>query len=1617
MKHRLSIFLWLCIMCCGSILKGQQNNPFNTAPSALQGKINKLKSNDPLPEGRTCFTVESEEKLREKFPNRYSTEMFEQRLASQIKLAKSQRTSATSEQVFKIPTIVHIVHGGEKVGSGSNISQAQVISQFDALNEDFRRLGAGYNDHPDGADINIEFVPVLTDPAGNVLQEPGIDRVFGYNAYYEYLPIEYELKPNTIWNPEMYFNIWVVNFGGEMSGVLGYAQFPSMSGLDGLPEEDLWSETDGIVIGYRYFGRTENVQAPFNLGRTTTHEVGHWLGLRHIWGDGDCGVDDFCADTPNANGPNQTCDFRDSCTDDAKPDMIENYMDYSDDPCMNIFTNDQRARMRTVLELSPRRRSLVECQKAPLASIGSNQADTQISWYEYTAPVDEVITLSSIGTTTVDTKLSLFRDCNVLPMNVSNDASGTQQSQLSLFLHVGETIKILWENSTFDSFNWDLTSSAQQVGATCELAETALEGSNNLPVTSLGTYWYQFSPALDQTKISISSGGKQFSIYENNCNQLKLLKSGNAALTVYDISSSESIFISFEAMGGNFSWTLTSETIRIGEACSDAVVANEGKNVIPYNSPFEYWYSFTMPYDGDISIRTADFDQGQTKLTVLNDCDGTILSSMSGTKFQVNGIALLTGETVRILWDGQSSSASFEWYLQPLEYNNGEICTAAKQAQPGINHTDAAPQWFTYTTTKFTNLKISSVGYTEVNTHLMVKRECDGPFTNAVDDSNVNDSYSEQSELVLFGMNAGEQVYILWSEKWSYDGFDWVIEEIEPLAGDNCTTAKEAIIGINTVDFNEGHSHFAGLFWNKFIVPDDNKKVVVLSHKSIDMAIYTHNNCQTYSWVDNGQGKAMAIGYPAGTELLIVWEGTGIFDDFTFELSVEDIVAGDLCENPVRAVQGLNTSQETPIWYDYVMAQSGRLKLSYQGPNYSVIPFVGVVKGCGFDQEILTLSAGYAMISELNAGDHLSILWNTEHPFPGIQWTLEEFPNQKGDICSNPHEAILGINHADYATQWYTYTAETSGNFIISSMPFTSSDTYLRVYDDCGGNLIAESDNVFSLEDYFDYYQSEVFLENIQAGQTIYIKWDGKYAFEAFDWELRTDAARPGDSCDNPLEAVEGENKALRGAPVWFSYTMPRTTSLTLNSLGFTNVQVYDACNGNLLIEGGYTLDEQSFVHLEELQEGQTVMIRWANFFNSAQYIHHWRLYLDAAEPGVNCEFAAEAQLGLNSAPAYYSSMYWYTYTMPVNNKKLVLTRLGYNYPYIRTVGVSPVCEAYGSYAISEDRVEVSGLTIGDHVYIFWGESSEDEKSAFDWKLELADIETGFECEDPIEVIPGVHRSNGTATWYQYTMPKQGNVRISSMGFNENSIANTYLEVFDGCNGNLIAYNDNPKDRSSQMSQVLLENVAAGQTLWIYWTLANSPFQFGFDWELSVENVENAAPTLADITFQMFSNSPNGTSIGSLNGQDSDGDQLYYYIVEGNENEVFELNQNTGVLKIINIDNLVMNNDLTVIDVMVTDKIELTYAKITIELITAIDEGGFNSLRVFPNPAIDRVYLYGHNHFGFYENFIVDLSGSIVKTFAPNQQEFAIQELKQGVYFLNLVSSGKKYVIKIMVIK
>tara|TARA_B110000008_G_scaffold190645_1_gene189379 strand:+ start:200 stop:1306 length:1107 start_codon:yes stop_codon:yes gene_type:complete len=247
----------------------------------------------------------------------------------------------SEKTIITIPVVVHVVWNT----NAENISDAQIESQIDILNADFSRTNIDKINTPSvwqsiAADCDIQFCLAQTSPNGNTTN--GITRTqtnetsFSINGN----PVK-ETSSGGIdaWPNDDYLNIWVCDLGG---GLLGYATPPSN-----------WiGSNDGVVVGYKYFGNSNHT--PYHKGRTATHEVGHWLNLEHIWGDNYCGNDQV-SDTPKHEQDNYGCPSfpkSSSCTGTGNNgEMFMNYMDYTNDACMNLFTNGQKTRMLAAINL------------------------------------------------------------------------------------------------------------------------------------------------------------------------------------------------------------------------------------------------------------------------------------------------------------------------------------------------------------------------------------------------------------------------------------------------------------------------------------------------------------------------------------------------------------------------------------------------------------------------------------------------------------------------------------------------------------------------------------------------------------------------------------------------------------------------------------------------------------------------------------------------------------------------------------------------------------------------------------------------------------------------------------------------------------------------------------------------------------------------------------------------------------------------------------------------------------------------------------------------------------------------------------------------------------------
>jgi hypothetical protein len=293
-----------------------------TEKPAIEDELSK----EPAPAQRACAAMEvleqqikADPKLRVRMESieRFTNEMI-------------QSGRINEQGKIEIPVIVNVIYRT----ASENISDAQIQSQIDVLNEDFNATNSDVSQVPSAfagrvADIDIQFVL------------EGINRKFSSKKSWGTNDAMKKTSQGGLdpTDPTHMLNFWVVNkITSGRNTILGYAQFPG-----GSPA------TDGVVVGYNFFGRTGTLSAPFNKGRTATHEVGHWLNLRHIWGDQTCGTD-LVDDTPTHNTYNFGCPaYPHLSTCSGTPvEMTMNYMDYTDDACMFMFTTGQKNRAAAI---------------------------------------------------------------------------------------------------------------------------------------------------------------------------------------------------------------------------------------------------------------------------------------------------------------------------------------------------------------------------------------------------------------------------------------------------------------------------------------------------------------------------------------------------------------------------------------------------------------------------------------------------------------------------------------------------------------------------------------------------------------------------------------------------------------------------------------------------------------------------------------------------------------------------------------------------------------------------------------------------------------------------------------------------------------------------------------------------------------------------------------------------------------------------------------------------------------------------------------------------------------------------------------------------------------------
>ena len=509
---------------------------------------------------RNCGTMQHLDEIRERDPG-VDNRMDVENLDIKHWISNNTSSSKSMPNIITIPVVVHVIYKN----SSQNISDAQIFSQIDILNEDFRMNNSDASSVPSAfagvaADCEIEFCLAVRDPNGNVTT--GITRTYTTTSSFSgYTSMKYSSTGGQdAWNTSDYLNIWVCNLA---SGLLGFATFPGGN-----------SSTDGVVCDYAYFGNTGTATSPYDLGRTATHEVGHWLNLYHIWGDSYCG-NDYVSDTPKHEESNYGCPsypHASSCSGTGSSgEMFMNYMDYTNDACMFMFSTGQKNRMRATLNGS--RSSLLSslgCQVVyPPIILSSTTTNLSCSLAN-----DGSINLSAIGGVS---PLSYVWSNGSTTQDISNLSSGYYN--VTVTDAVGQT-----ESSTF------YISEPSPIIITYSVNSTSQAGFSDgsiFTTVSGGTAPYSFSwqgpngySASTQDIQNLIAGTYIFYVIDDNgCSELFSIVVGEGQLTPLQVNAVTSDIDCFGNNNGSIDLTVSDGATPYSFIWSNGAITDDLSNL------------------------------------------------------------------------------------------------------------------------------------------------------------------------------------------------------------------------------------------------------------------------------------------------------------------------------------------------------------------------------------------------------------------------------------------------------------------------------------------------------------------------------------------------------------------------------------------------------------------------------------------------------------------------------------------------------------------------------------------------------------------------------------------------------------------------------------------------------------------------------------------------------------------------------------------------------------------------------------------------------------------------------------------------------------------------------
>ncbi|CAD5252318.1 MULTISPECIES: MBG domain-containing protein [unclassified Imperialibacter] len=790
------------------------------------------------------------------------------------------------------------------------------------------------------------------------------------------------------------------------------------------------------------------------------------------------------------------------------------------------------------------------CNSTSLAVEGTNSLPSTEQyeyWYEFTMPAEGKLEITSEA----NAQLFVYSgNCNLLNYEINGYGQATATGLVS-----GEKVWIVWDTYSYDNFDWDLTVSDLSPGDNCSLAETAVEGTNHLPETTLDYYWYTYTTPRTGRLTIMSETDQWVNVQYNNCEQLYGFASGYGDLSKPVFEAGTQLFIQWNTNnGGDFDWSISLDDFEPGDICEVPIDATEGSNAFTTGGYVDQWYRFVMPNDQKLSI--VSLDQYSSCSIYTGVCENLYYETGGQKGTSVTGLE--SGDEVLIRWYGPNT---FGWSLVLEGYEEGDYCEIAKVAVDGTNELPATSNqyfWYKYQAPRDGKLVISSSVHKYVD---VLSGDCESYYWLA----------SGYEDLTVPEVSEGDEMFIRWSA--NPGGFSWDISVEEPQLGDKCALPATAQIGINSMP------EISSYYWYTFTVEEEG--MLSIRSESDDYVNVFSNNCNNQNILGYGYGNVDVENVEVGEEVLIRWNyNSG--GDFDWTLSYKSLTDGDICSLAVEAQEGINSIANTYSfykWYSFTMPRDG--KLTIESNAYADIAVYA--NSC----EDLTYKGNYyygkISVPSLEEGTQILLRWSLGYE-DGFNWTLAVEDDAAGDSCDLPETAIIGTNHlpeSNLTYFWYNYIAPSSGK--------------LKISREVWGSVNVFTGTCQSLSYYGGGYgNGDLLVPGFNEGDQIFIQW---YQASNFDWNLEFVPYETGDFCTDPLDAGVGTN-TTDSAPIWFKFTVPAEGDLTISSVGTTTtdtyLRLYQSCGlGSFASNDDFGGTSQSEITVTSLARGEEIWMLW----------------------------------------------------------------------------------------------------------------------------------------------------------------------------------------------------------------------------------------------------------------------------------------------------------------------------------------------------------------------------------------------------------------------------------------